>query len=374
MFDVDGFIEKSTRYIREAVGDDCAVVAVSGGVDSTTAAVLAYRALGEKLHPVFIDTGFMRLGEDVHVPKLLRSVLPNLTVLKERSRFYEAVMGVPDAEEKRKRFREVFYRVLSEFAEKVGCRKLVQGTIAPDVIETTGGIKTQHNVLRDVGLDPVSRYGFEVVEPLRELYKDQVRMVARKLGVPREIVERQPFPGPGLLVRCVGACSPEKLSVLRVADKMFTGLVEYLGWRPSQYLVAVWESERHPGKTLEIDGIRMEAYAARATGVKGDARAYGLVYVADVDPRSALEKFLWAKLTSLDRDAVRLVARLWSGGGGKYVVAIRAVQTEDFMTADVALPDRETLEVIVEGLSGIRNVAEIVYDVTPKPPATIEYE
>ncbi len=370
--DVDSFIEKALEYIRGSVGGDCAVVAVSGGVDSTTAAVLAYRALGERLHPVFIDTGYMRLGEEIHVPMLLRKVLPTLEVLRERSRFYEATMGVPDAEEKRRRFREVFYRVLSEYASRVGCRKLVQGTIAPDVIETRGGIKTQHNVLRDIGLDPVSRYGFEVVEPLRELYKDQVRMVARRLGVPEEIVERQPFPGPGLLVRCVGACDPEKLSVLKAADKMFTSLAEYLGWRPSQYLVAVWE-RRYADRSVRLDGVEARAYDVRATGVKGDARAYGLVYVADVGPREALERMLWARLTSLDRDAVRLVARLWEGEG-RYVVAIRAVQTEDFMTADVALPDESILEVLVEGLRGVRGVGEIVYDVTPKPPATIEYE
>ncbi len=372
MFDPRFFIEKAVEYIRGAVGGDCAVVAVSGGVDSTTAAVLAYRALGERLHPVFIDTGYMRLGEELQVPRLLRRVLPNLEVIRARSEFYEATMGVGDAEEKRRRFREVFYRVLSRYAASVGCRKLVQGTIAPDVIETRGGIKTQHNVLRDVGLDPVARYGFEVVEPLRELYKDQVRMVARELGVPREIVERQPFPGPGLLVRCVGACNPEKLGVLKAADRLFTSLVEAAGWTPSQYLVAVWEAVGG-GKRLAIDGYEAEAYAVRATGVKGDARAYGLVYAVDADPEEALGKMLWARLTSLDRDAVRLVARLWRGSG-RYVVSMRAVVTEDFMTADVALPPRELLETLVEGLSRVRDVAEIVYDVTPKPPATIEYE
>lgn len=370
---MDGFIQKALEYIRGAVGGGCAVVAVSGGVDSTTAAVLAYRALGERLHPVFIDTGYMRLGEHIQVPRLLRTVLPNLEVVDARSRFYEATMGVGDAEEKRRRFREVFYRVLSEYASKVGCRHLVQGTIAPDVIETTGGIKTQHNVLRDIGLDPVARYGFEVVEPLRELYKDQVRMVARRLGVPREIVERQPFPGPGLLVRCVGPCNPEKLRVLKVADKLFTSLVEAAGWTPSQYLVAVWES-RLTGDKLTIDGVEAEAYEARATGVKGDARAYGRVYVADVDPQEAVEKALWARLTSLDREAVRLVARLWGEPGRGYTVALRAVVTEDFMTADVALPPRSLLDELVYALSGVEDVSEIVYDVTPKPPATIEYE
>ncbi len=372
MFDPEGFIARAVEYIRDAVGDDCAVVAVSGGVDSTTAAVLAYRALGERLHPVFIDTGYMRLGEEIHVPLLLRRVLPNLEVIRARREFYEATMGVGDAEEKRRRFREVFYRVLSGFASSTGCRKLVQGTIAPDVIETTGGIKTQHNVLQDVGVNPLERYGFEVVEPLRELYKDQVRMVARALGVPREIVERQPFPGPGLLVRCVGTCNHEKLGVLKAADRLFTSLVEASDWRPSQYLVAVWEAERGEAR-VELDGVEAEAYAVRATGVKGDARAYGRVYVADLDPGEALDKLLWAKLTNLDRDAVRLVARLWRGEG-RYVVSIRAVETEDFMTADVSLPPRDVLEVLVEGLSRVKDVAEIVYDVTPKPPATIEYE
>lgn len=150
----------------------CAVAAISGGVDSTTAAVLVRRAIGDRLRAVFIDTGFMRLNEPAHVKELLRDVLP-IEVIDARDRFYREMLGLSDAEEKRIRFREVFYEVLSGgVAREYGCDWLVQGTIAPDWIETRGGgIKTQHNVLEQIGIDTASKYGFKLIEPLRELYK-----------------------------------------------------------------------------------------------------------------------------------------------------------------------------------------------------------
>ena len=145
------YVDRVSREIREAVEDGCALAAVSGGVDSTTAALLAYHALEERLHPIFIDTGFMRKEEPLLVRRALEKLMP-LEILDRSTVFYEALRGLSDAEEKRRRFREVFYRILSQEALKRKCRYLVQGTIAPDIIETTGGIKTQHNVLEQAGL------------------------------------------------------------------------------------------------------------------------------------------------------------------------------------------------------------------------------
>lgn len=174
----------------------CALAAISGGVDSTTAAVLVRRAIGDRLRAVFIDTGFMRMNEPMHVRESLKDIL-TIEVIDARDRFYRELLGLSDAEEKRVRFRETFYTVLSEVAREYGCDWLVQGTIAPDWIETRGGIKTQHNVLEQIGIDTASKYGFKLLEPLKEFYKDQVRELARALGIPIGIVNRQPFPGPG---------------------------------------------------------------------------------------------------------------------------------------------------------------------------------
>ncbi|MCJ7574643.1 hypothetical protein MUO93_10350, partial [Candidatus Bathyarchaeota archaeon] len=180
-FNAQLFVEKQVAAVREALGGEKALVAVSGGVDSTVSAVITHRAIGGNLACVFIDDNFMRLGEPERVKQLLSSPplsLP-LKVLDERERFMKALKGLRDAEEKRKAFRDTFYSALSDAARREGCRYLVQGTIKADIEETTAGIKTQHNILEQIGINPVERYGYRVVEPLVALYKWQVREVAR---------------------------------------------------------------------------------------------------------------------------------------------------------------------------------------------------
>jgi len=164
-----------------------------------------------------------------------------IRIIRSAGRFLKAVADEPLAEEKRKKFRETFYQVLKEEADKFGCEYLVQGTIAPDWIETQGGIKTQHNVLKQVGIDPQARYGFKLLEPLSELYKDQVRSLAKHLAVPNEFSERQPFPGPGLLVRCIGEVKRPKLEVLRSATSIVEDRLGALG--SNQYFAAIIENK-----------------------------------------------------------------------------------------------------------------------------------
>jgi GMP synthase (glutamine-hydrolysing) len=361
------YLDHALEEIRGIVGGGCALAAVSGGVDSTTAALLARQALGDRLHAVFIDTGFMREGEAVRVKRALESLL-SLEILDRSEVFYKALRGLRDAEEKRRRFREVFYEVLSQEARRRGCAYLVQGTIAPDIIETKGGIKTQHNVLMQVGLNPLSRYGFKVLEPLRELYKDEVRVLADMLGLPPSITQRQPFPGPGLLVRIVGEVTGEKLGIVRRATSIVEDRLEGSG--ASQFFAAIWEDE------AEEVGRHVWVYrGVRATGVRGDARRYGPIalYTGSWKTPGDLGRIV-SELPRLPGDPVRLVAEIGSGSRGRYTVSIRAVVTEDFMTADVLEATRSDLEPLASEILGIPGVRRVVYDVTPKPPATIEYE
>ncbi|MCJ7574917.1 hypothetical protein MUO93_11775, partial [Candidatus Bathyarchaeota archaeon] len=238
-FDAQLFVEKQVTAVREVLGCEKALIAVSGGVDSTVSAAITHRAIGGNLACVFIDDNFMRLGEPERVRQLLSSPplsLP-MKVLDERGRFMKALNGLRDAEEKRKAFRDTFYSALSDAARREGCRYLVQGTIKADVEETAAGIKTQHNILEQIGINPVERYGYRVVEPLVALYKWQVREVARFLGMPEELSERQPFPGPGLSVRVVGEITPEKLEEQKKATRIVEDALA--PHEPSQYFAAI---------------------------------------------------------------------------------------------------------------------------------------
>src|SRR5713226_6062832 len=218
-FHPSSFLSEETARLRELAHDKKVISAVSGGVDSTVATLVAREALGDNLLPIMIDTGFLRAGEPERVKERL-AISPTslkVRVVRASGRFLDSVKGEETAEEKRKKFRETFYEVLKEEAEKEGCEYILQGTIAPDWIETQGGIKTQHNVLEQVGIDPVSTYGFKIVEPLSELYKDQVRSLGRYMNIPGDLSQRQPFPGPGLLVRCIGKVTKDKMSLLKSA-------------------------------------------------------------------------------------------------------------------------------------------------------------
>ena len=305
MVDVDAFIEEKVAEIADAVGDANAVIALSGGVDSSTAAALAYEAIGDQLTPVYVDTGLMREGETDQIRETF-DYMDSLRIVDAKARFLDELSGVTDPEAKRHVIGEQFIREFETVARDVDADYLVQGTIYPDRIESEGTIKSHHNV---GGLPEV--VDFEgIVEPMRDLYKDEVREVARELDLEEIIAERMPFPGPGLAVRIIGEVTEEKLDVARMANHVVEDELE--AYDPWQALAAV---------------------IGKATGVKGDNRVHG------------------------------------------WVVSVRSVESRDGMTARAQEIDWETLQRIQSRITGGHdNVARVVYDVTHKPPATIEYE
>ncbi|WP_396612103.1 glutamine-hydrolyzing GMP synthase [Haloferax sp. S1W] len=305
MVNVDEFIEDATASIRDQIGDEHAIIALSGGVDSSVAATLAYEAVGEQLTPVYVDTGLMRKGETEQIADTF-SFMESLRVVDAEERFFDALEGVVDPEEKRKVIGEQFIREFEREAKETDAQYLVQGTIYPDRIESEGNIKSHHNV---GGLPDV--VDFEgIVEPVRDLYKDEVREVARALGLESIIAERMPFPGPGLAVRVLGEVTPEKVEVARDACHIVEDEVEKHD--PWQAFAAV---------------------VGKGTGVKGDNRVHG------------------------------------------WIVSVRSVESRDGMTARAQELPWDTLQRIQSRITGTNeNVARVVYDVTHKPPATIEYE
>lgn len=385
-FDVKVFVERQIQTIKRTVGDSKVLIAVSGGVDSTVSAVLTHRAVGDNLVCIFIDDNFMRLGEPQRVKEALSAPPLNLPVkvLDERKRFMDALEGLRDAEEKRKAFREAFYQVLGDAVKEERCIYLVQGTIKADVVETVGGIKTQHNVLEQIGIDPVERFGFKVIEPLVSLYKYQVREVARFLGAPLEVSERQPFPGPGLSIRVVGEIGPEKLEELRKA----TVIVEesFGNLRADQYFAAIfdeaYEEELHEAASAldSASRLKVSILRDRGTGMLGGERAYGKIVT--VSGSEGVVEAGWGKLRRLQRDlqaahpeVTRILYEIGRRSKGEYLLAIRAVRTKDYITAEVAEAPWNLLKKVAEGvLEACPNVSKVYFDITPKPPATIEFE
>jgi len=305
MVDTDSFIEEAIADIEAEIGDERAVIALSGGVDSSTAAALAYEAIGDQLTPVYVDTGLMRKGETDELRETF-AYMDSLRIVDARDRFLDALSGVTDPEAKRHAIGEQFIREFETVAREVEAAFLVQGTIYPDRIESEGTIKSHHNV---GGLPAV--VDFEgIVEPMADLYKDEVREVARALDLAEIVSERMPFPGPGLAVRIIGEVTDEKLEVARESTAVVEReLEEYDPWQA------------------------FAAVLGKATGVKGDNRVHG------------------------------------------WVVAVRSVESRDGMTARAQELDWETLQRIQSAITGqLTNVSRVVYDVTHKPPATIEYE
>jgi GMP synthase (glutamine-hydrolysing) len=305
MVDSEAFIDEKIDEIGDAVGDANAVIALSGGVDSSTAAALAYEAVGDRLTPVYVDTGLMRKGETDQIRDTF-AYMDSLRIVEAQDRFLDALAGVTDPEAKRHAIGEQFIREFETVAREVDADYLVQGTIYPDRIESEGTIKSHHNV---GGLP--ERIDFDgIVEPMRDLYKDEVREVARELDLDEIVSERMPFPGPGLAVRILGEVTEEKLAVAREANHVVEE--ELADHDPWQALAAV---------------------IGKATGVKGDNRVHG------------------------------------------WVVAVRSVESRDGMTARAQEVDWATLQRIQSRITGENeNVSRVLYDVTHKPPATIEYE
>jgi GMP synthase (glutamine-hydrolysing) len=313
---MENFVDATTRSVREQVGDGRALCGLSGGVDSAVAAALVHRAIGHQLTCVFVDTGLMRKGEGEQVVDTFRRHQGiELVHVHAADRFFERLAGVTEPEDKRKAIGELFIRIFEDASGGItDARFLVQGTLYPDVIESgtthAAKIKSHHNV---GGLP--EDMDFELVEPLRTLFKDEVRQVGAQLGLPDEIVWRQPFPGPGLGVRIIGEVTPDKVAILQEADAIVREELRAAGLER-----AVWQA------FAVLPDIR-------AVGVMGDERTYG------------------------------------------YPVIIRAVTSEDAMTADWARLPYEVLESmssrIINEVPGINRVA---YDVTSKPPGTIEWE
>jgi GMP synthase (glutamine-hydrolysing) len=309
-------IEQAVAEIREQVGAERVICGLSGGVDSAVAAALVHKAVGDQLTCVFVDTGLMRMGEAEQVEETFRRQFHvDLVHVKAADRFMAALDDVVDPERKRKIIGELFIRVFEETAKEVGdSRFLVQGTLYPDVVESGGGdsanIKSHHNV---GGLP--EQMAFELVEPLRHLFKDEVRAVGEELGLPEEIVWRQPFPGPGLAVRIVGTITPERVEILRHADAIVT------------------EEIKRAGLYREIWQSFAVLPAVRTVGVMGDDRTYA------------------------------------------YPIVLRAVTSDDAMTADWARLPYDLLDRIANRVvNEVPGVNRVVYDITSKPPGTIEWE
>jgi len=397
-FDSEKFVEAHILELRKKVGKKKALVAVSGGVDSTTCAVLTHKAMGENLVCVILDDAFMREREPERVAKILSEPPLNvpIKIVNVRERFLQAMKDLRDAEEKRKGFRETFYQVLGETAKKEGCKILVQGTIRADIEETVGGIKTQHNVLEQMGINPMKRFGFKVVEPLATLYKEQVRMVARYLGLPAEVSERQPFPGPGLSVRVVGEIRPDKLETL----KKTTTIVEreLAQHKPSQYFAVIVDNEESLQKSgivhiqetaarilnVPSRNVHVKMFSDKATGMKGGERRYGEIVGIQVETMNGKAHqtpirnlvSLQAKIVTENPNVARIFYAVKGSHEKKpYVIGIRSVQTKNFLTAQVSEIPWTTLNSAAEKVSEeCVNVSTVYYDVTPKPPATIEME
>ena len=314
---VKAYIKNEIEAIRAQVGDKKVLLAMSGGVDSSVCAVLLHKAIGKNLTCVFVDHGCMRLNEAKEVKQIFKGKFGiNLICVSAEKRFLEKAKGVTDPEQKRKIIGGEFVRVFEEEAKKLGkVEFLGQGTIYPDIVESgVGGhkaVKAHHNV---GGLP--KDMGFEgLVEPVKYLYKDEVRSVGKALGIPEYMVMRQPFPGPGLAVRCMGELTKEKLDILRKADFVF----------------------RDEMAKAKLDKKAQQFFAVmtnvRTVGVKNNARTYG------------------------------------------YVIAIRAVSTSQFVKAGVVeLPFKFVTKVAEKIATTVKGANRVVWDITPKPPATIEWE
>ena len=314
---MESFADETIKKYRRELNGKKVLLALSGGVDSTVAAVLLHKAIGENLICVFVDHGLLRKDEGDFVENTFKGQFGmNLIRVDAEDRFLEKLRGVTEPEKKRKIIGEEFIRVFEEEARKIGkVNVLVQGTIYPDVIESGKGnsavIKSHHNV---GGLPDVISFD-EIVEPLRDLFKDEVREVGQKLGIPYELVWRQPFPGPGLSVRVIGDITKKKLDTLREADAIFREEIANAGLEKeaNQYFAVLTDT--------------------RSVGVMGDMRTYG------------------------------------------YTVALRSVTTDDFMTAEWTRLPYEVLEKASSRITNeVSGISRVVYDITSKPPATVEWE
>lgn len=304
------FVDEQIASIRESVGDGLAINALSGGVDSSVVTVLGFRSLGERLKTVFIDNALMRKGEPERVVKIFSKMKIPVDLVNARAEFLGALKGLTDPEEKRNAITNTFYaKVFGRLVRETGAKFLLHGTILTDIEETVAGIKRQHNILAQLGINPEKEYGYKVLEPLQTLRKDGVRKVAKILGLPTELAKRIPFPGPALATRIVGEVTEERLEIVREA----TDIVEKeLGKsRAFQYLAVLLND--------------------KATGIRENRREFG------------------------------------------QIIVVRCLNSVDARTATVTKIPWDKLNRISKRITSMEGVNRCLYDLTPKPPATIEY-
>ena len=253
------FIDKKVAEIKDAVGDGMAINALSGGVDSSTVTMLGHRALKERLRTLFIENGLMREGESDQVCDLFRDLGVSVEVIDARNEFFDALRGITDPEEKREAITQTFYReVFGRIVKESGAKYLLQGTILTDIDETLAGIKRQHNVFEQLGIDPQETFGYRIIEPLVQLRKNGVRLIGKELGLPQELFDRIPFPGPALSARVIGAVTPERIELVRKATAIVerslkkTGAFQYMAILHEDRVTGMREGEREFGQQIEV--------------------------------------------------------------------------------------------------------------------------
>lgn len=395
--DPKSFLEKSTDFLEENVGEDEKVVcALSGGVDSSVTAKIFQKAIGDRLYPLHFDTGFMRrIGgeEEVLMVKSDFEDFENFELIDRKETFFENIFGKEDAEDKRKAFRSTYEQVLNEKIEEIGATVMTQGTIRPDILETEGEIKSQNNV--DTSFDVE-----KLVEPLAGLYKPDVRRLAKELGFSEQYWMRQPFLGPGLSARTVGVIDEDKLENEKIANDMVERLVEgYFEdnysrkalWDgtvnariPFQYFAVTLDNEMEEDEEvndyLEDLGLDLEAFTLenKATGVKEEdgerERVYSPPILLKGDSESEVLNYLGREIPD-QFGASRVLFQLAEVGEEKdWLVGIRAVSSKDAIFAEPLRIPLDKLREMGQEIIEETDSEIVAYDVSPKPPATIEYE
>ncbi len=308
--DSKAFVEQQTAELQAKVGDQTAINALSGGVDSSVVTVLGHRALGDQLKTVFVDNALMREGEPEEIASLFAEMDIPVEVVDAKAEFLGALAGLTDPEQKRQAVTNTFYRkVFGDLVRQTGAKFLLHGTILTDIEESVAGIKRQHNILAQLGIDPEKEYGYQVVEPLATLRKDGVREVGRVLGLPPQLAERIPFPGPALATRIVGEVTESRLATVRAAT-------------------VIVEEELCSSGAFQYMAVLLED---RATGIRDGKREFG------------------------------------------EIIVVRCIDSVDARTATPVDLPWDQLHRICRRVTEIEGVNRCLYDLTPKPPATIEY-